>query len=1159
MAAPSSAVTSLGLVDASAKAPSRRRSVLAANASLCDLYILGTDHALRMYNPRASGSLRCVQHLQPQLLDEIFLRQWPAFWNQPPAEQARLVREHYRKNDLDLPYEVVEMRLHEGSGLLALVGVNRVSILVLPPSVSVDVRSDATDELGSMLRQLGLGEYGTALRANGYEHVPTLLRMRPEEREVMTRQVSMLPGHAQTLMMHLDGRLPAAPPPPDAEPRESHGAPCWVMPIVLPPAVPAAVADGSDALRPAGPIAMVAPGHPSPRPTALTTPAKSPALAEATQSPSRSEWRPSALAFRAPTPGGSSLPAQKLDSGRRTTPTWPLPAGATPARVVQVEWHPLGEHHLGLLLDDGTFHLIDVASGSDKPWMTFQLPCGSAGASSAYRGASQTSVARERGGIAAADTAAPAGFSFGGPSQPGWESLCIHFATASGDVYTACPVLVTGTRAQRHFAALLPQLEASLEGLESRAANCARDWLKMPNPEICDRPVLQGPFRAAPAQAPNGASPSRVIALCCISLAGGLTGVMLGRDDHRVSVCLLLESARPTWGFAWADTTEEAGAASPSEQGACSPAPASDRLQPETSWPTQATRASISARASLGGRPSLGAVRSPYKPPRQSTPTRGGGGGGSASAGGGTRVVLGAEDESESLHGETLLELSCALLNNGCDGDADIVERLEWMQLTADGFASSRLFVHTSRGTLHLLELPWLHDWALSLRTSTDDADASSPASLPAVPPRHCPALLLMGGMVDASAPPTASIKAPSQQRPLPQRRPAGVVGMATLRDPAIGDAAFAMTSDGRCSRVQLEMVHRPPVTEGASSSTATSTTAAPSGAVAAAAEPSRHGHARQRLVHHQSPPAPAEENIDWQRRKAALAGSEGADVLPAFENMVDELLGPKSTLRWLRELAEETAARMKLVEQHSAEQPKAEEKLNADLADASVELEMMGHKLRLAVALQDNLETRAKALRGVLRTPALWPCGDVSAEERQQHRQLLELRDRISEGERRRQQLVDLVDTAPGEDGDQHGAAAADEPTAAAAAAAAAPRAPPSPNVLGFTEDDLFIDDEPMSEGTAELMQQGATLERLVGELKRAKQEGREAVRLAQSVQAVPPSPSRVSPTQSFGAATLSPTPLRPGQAQVQEKPSLPKERAAAAVSGSARAEIAA
>merc|ERR1712005_80924 len=49
------------------------------------------------------------------------------------------------------------------------------------------------------------------MREKGYANIRVLMRMSPAERAQMVKHVSMKPGRAQTLSMHLDGRLPTAP------------------------------------------------------------------------------------------------------------------------------------------------------------------------------------------------------------------------------------------------------------------------------------------------------------------------------------------------------------------------------------------------------------------------------------------------------------------------------------------------------------------------------------------------------------------------------------------------------------------------------------------------------------------------------------------------------------------------------------------------------------------------------------------------------------------------------------------------------------------------------------------------------------------------------------------------------------------------------------
>ena len=205
------AVTALGHVESSStllRSGSRRRSVLAHNGATCDLYVLGSDKLVHMYNPKG-GSLRRVQLMRPQLLDESFLHSAPDFWDLVGHEQERLVRNFYGPGaTLDVPHEVgraSSMRLRA----LAL------SACTASRSCSCTVRErqraeDAPDALSAMPSTLGLSVAGEELRSRGYSHVPAMLRMSRDEREAMAQEVGMRPGHVQTLMMHLDGRLPAA-------------------------------------------------------------------------------------------------------------------------------------------------------------------------------------------------------------------------------------------------------------------------------------------------------------------------------------------------------------------------------------------------------------------------------------------------------------------------------------------------------------------------------------------------------------------------------------------------------------------------------------------------------------------------------------------------------------------------------------------------------------------------------------------------------------------------------------------------------------------------------------------------------------------------------------------------------------------------------------
>ena len=207
--------------DALVKSGSRRRAVLAANPATCDIYVHGFDRRLRMYNPKvASDQLRCVQLLRPQLLSDAFVQSVPGFWKDPPHVQEQHVRKAFGGDPaaLDLLHEVVELKLHEAGRLLAMVELDstkellHVSVAVLPPAARVPA---PPDEVGGLLARLGLGQYAAAMRQRGYVRVQALMGMSAAEREAMAAdpEIDMSPGHAHTLAMcrpphltHLDLR-----------------------------------------------------------------------------------------------------------------------------------------------------------------------------------------------------------------------------------------------------------------------------------------------------------------------------------------------------------------------------------------------------------------------------------------------------------------------------------------------------------------------------------------------------------------------------------------------------------------------------------------------------------------------------------------------------------------------------------------------------------------------------------------------------------------------------------------------------------------------------------------------------------------------------------------------------------------------------------------
>ena len=1150
------AVQPLGPVESTSvlRTGARRRSMLAANSVLGDLFCLGGDRLLRMYNPKA-GKLRCVQQLRPQLVDSSFLRATPDFWSQPAHEQHRLISEAHGARTLDIPHEVVAIELHESAGLVALVGVHRVSILVLPPAASLSAPPDAADELGALLGQLGLGEYGAGLREHGYDHVGSLLRMNSDERHAMTQTIGMRPGHAQTLLMHLDGRLPpTAAVSADDTTDSGRVIPCWAT------ALPLASHGG---LTPAKDEARAAVSAPFGQPTPIA-----PSTTAAANNPRRCSFgapMTAATARHSPTPSlSSSIGSQNKGAFRQPAPNpvvtraegapyaspGPALVAAAGVTVVQVGWHPLGDAHLAVLLSDGTFHLFDTSSDTLAPCLTLVVP----------RRAAQLTPREPpprmptSGGVdGPADGASPIGFGFGGVAQLGWTSLCAFFGTAAGDVYVACPVLPTGRRAAHHLTALAPSLEAALDdvdhsddGVNANSIAASRAWLRRRTaahtaaatseaaqaivsrpPSGGDPPVrMQGPLRFdGEASTPA----CRAISLLCIPLPGGLVGVLMGLEDHSVLIGMLTAAPLPGWadGSPLAQSggpyvpTISLGSPTPASRhprpslggitpaplgGIATPAPSSGmRGAPKTEGRIP-MRGAINedrkaARASLGGRaasPNKDSPQSQSQEPPSPAGTPAGGEGAGEGAG------------CELTGGAALIALSRARLEPYADEGAAARsedEPLRWMHLTADKVVIGRILVHASSGALHLLELPWLYDWALFLQAAADDP------SPPPVPPAESAAQVLLAigpSPSGASGVATAFPAASPTHTSHPDarfRKGAGVVGIAALRDPALGDSVFAMTNDGKCTKVQMELV---PLASSA---------AAGAGAVAAVdaagdnAVEREHTRAIHQLSHRKSEADSVADQMAWARSKAELADAAPADVLSSFERALTTLAGPGSKLREWGSLAEESATRLERLEKQTGTQPGIEKALGVDLTNVDSELVMLAHKARLAAAVQDNLEARTKALRAVLRQPTLWPAGGLSVEEERQHRELLALRDRVLEGQRMMHELI------AAKQGQHATGAPAGGPMPTGAA-----RKPPVARVPTFGAGGISLgslgqgidpsgldlgdggeddEDADLDEENAELLQQDALLQRLVSSMRRAKQQGEEALALVQAAAA--------------------------------------------------------
>lgn len=1023
---PASFVTARDTVEVSTplRSGSRRRAVLAANSVTCDLHVYGADNCLRIFNPKASA-LRCIQLVRPQLLDHEFLRGAPDFWREPPQVQAERVSQWLGTDGaLDMPHEIVEMRLDEASGLVALVGVHRVSVLVLPSPARVTAPVETADDLGRVLSHLGLDEYGSALRAEGYVSVHALLRMNADERARMAVHVGMKPGHAQTLAMHLDGRLPAPPSIPAAGAGASGDEPtlCWAMPVRL-----SATALG------------------------------------ARDAENASAGVPAPSAFRQ---------CRSFTSTPNITASPSMTDAAGALDVVQADWHPLGECHLAVLLSDGTFRLFDVSANVQAPVLTLNVPAESKDGFEDHR-------------------SRPAGFCFGAPTHGGWSSLCVYIASSSGTIYIACPVLPGGERARQHVRSLTPQLEASLG--DSAACEATRAWLRVsttshpPAAPYAQQPppMLQGPLRMrstttsprergehiafqlgspvagrSSAAAMSANQLPRAVALCCRPLAGGLTAVFLGHTDRTVAIAILTGPLTPRWVKASAEPPLVPTSAVPTSAALATPG-CRDSLRSSLVAPW-ASPSSSASRDWRGGRTSMPPRRArsdqtPSRPDATLTITRSG------------SAPVEVDEAGSAAETLDLLELSTAHLGPASTVAEPVApEPLRWMKLTADDLSPERLFAHTSNGLLHVIQFPWLHDWARFLQAAPSEEDEAAQSTIPNAPPATCATQQLL-----ESAQPTAS---------------AGVVGVAALRDPSLGDALFAMQNDGTCFRLQLELLPRGQV--GASP------------AVGNVADHKVEAHfdvALKQLAHHRhtfgaSAGGVNPDDVLWERCRDELESSAPHDAMSAFGRSLVALAGPASSLRSWGALVEETKARALRIGKQAAAQPEEEEALALEIENLGAQVQMLRHKASLAQAVQQNLEVRSRALRTVLRTPVLWPCGGVSEEERRQHRRLLTLRDRVQEGQFALQKLVQEAGncmTQPGDGWEVDGGAGAPQRSVT----------PPSlafnPPQLSFApeDDQVATDSMGLAEEKAELKLQGDVLEKLVAQLKEAVDQSQHAV----------------------------------------------------------------
>ena len=217
----------------------------------------------------------------------------------------------------------------------------------------------------------------------------------------------------------------------------------------------------------------------------------------------------------------------------------------------------------------------------------------------------------------------------------------------------------------------------------------------------------------------------------------------------------------------------------------------------------------------------------------------------------------------------------------------------------------SRLFVHSSGGTIHLVDAPWLAQWADFLQPR-----AAAPPPPPSAPPRSFNAVHLLPrpGLPPSSAGTEDAAVLNRYGLDGKRRRTAGVVGAVSLYDPYLGESLFVMSNAGRCSRVQLEAMARAPTSDD------------PDATEAAAAAASKVGVAHEQrlrqLAHNRKSlgggDGEAEERDAWQRYKTQLGNTSVDDRLATCERALDHLATVESApLRTAMLLAAETQERV--------------------------------------------------------------------------------------------------------------------------------------------------------------------------------------------------------------------------------------------------------
>lgn len=209
-------------------------------------------------------------------------------------------------------------------------------------------------------------------------------------------------------------------------------------------------------------------------------------------------------------------------------------------------------------------------------------------------------------------------------------------------------------------------------------------------------------------------------------------------------------------------------------------------------------------------------------------------------------------------------------------------------------------------------------------------------------------------------------------------------MGSAVIYDPCIGEALFAVGGDGIACVQRLEGI--------AASETAIVSAADEGDASLLGLQSAALAHASGAAVKRDLPPP--------VQAKLAAASAANEDALAAVGE-AHEVLGAGMMVHAVT-LAAQTELRASRVAKDVAKSSDGErdggavnEPALAAIVDA---LEAAAHKARYAAAIQSQLEMRAKLLRTMLKAPAMWPHTPLSASERESHAALAALSARTAE-----------------------------------------------------------------------------------------------------------------------------------------------------------------